>query len=156
MDDSEAGDRAGSGHESDGTPLDSVNSNGSMAPESAPERTEARAGSAFCDEPAHPHAVEGGPFSDMPVPIAGDMKRESVVQKEEPGVTTDAAKTGECPAGQLGLDKFTEKFTKMVTGAEGGPWPSGDGEAVEQLNLQDLHDLNKAVLALKLIALILL
>jgi hypothetical protein len=53
MDDSEAGDRAGSGHESDGTPLNSVNSNGSMAPESAPERTEARAGSAFCDEPAH-------------------------------------------------------------------------------------------------------
>ena len=28
-----------------------------------------------------------------------------------------------------------------VTAAEGGPWPSGDGEAVEQLNLQDLHDL---------------
>ena len=47
------------------------------------------------------------------------------------------------------MQKLTERFTKMVTGVEGGPRPSGDAEILKQLNLQDLKDLNQAVLALR-------
>ena len=141
MDDSEAGDRVGSRHESDGKTLNFVHSNGSTAPERAPQRIEALAGRLYGDEPAHPHAVGGWTFTDFPAPTAGAMELESDKVKDAPGVTTQASERPECPPGQLGIEKLTEKFTKMVTGAEGGPWPSGDGEAVEQLNLQDLHDL---------------
>ena len=51
MDYSEAGDRVGIGHESIGTTLDSVKFNGSLATDHAPDRPEALAGSAHCDEP---------------------------------------------------------------------------------------------------------
>jgi hypothetical protein len=80
------------------------------------------------------------------------MELESNEVKDAPGVTTQASERPECPPGQLGIQKLTEKFTKMVTGAEGGPWPSGDGQVVDQLCMQDLHDLNNAVVSLKIIS----
>ena len=52
----------------------------------------------------------------------------------------------------VGVPKFTEKLAKMVTGAKGGPWPSGDGKAVEKLSQQDLYDLDKAVVSLNVIS----
>jgi len=80
------------------------------------------------------------------------MQLESDQVKDAPGVTTQASERPECPPGQLGIQKLTEKFTKMVTGAVGGPWPSGDGQVVDQLCMQDLHDLNNAVVSLKIIS----
>ena len=41
----------------------------------------------------------------------------------------------------LGVRKLTERFSKMVTDVEDGPQPSGDGETVDQLVLQDLCDI---------------
>jgi hypothetical protein len=71
MEYSEAGDRVGIGHASIGTTLDSVKLNGSLATDHAPDRPEALAGSAHCDELSYPHAVEGRLFTDFSAPTVG-------------------------------------------------------------------------------------
>ena len=112
----------------------------------------APAGSGCCGELSHPHAVEGWTFTAMPATTAGATKAELDQAKDAPGVTSEGAEGLECHPGLLGVPQFTEKLTKMVTGAKGGPWPSRDGKAVEKLSLQDLYDLDKAVVSLNVIS----
>ena len=66
----------------------------------------------------------------------GDDELGQAEAKGAWGLPTSATEKAKAPPTVAEVQKRVR-----VTGAEGGPWPSGDGEAVEQLNLQDLHDL---------------
>ena len=65
--------------------------NGSLATDHAPGRPEALAGSAHCDEPSYPHAVEGRLFTDFSAPTVGAMQGEPDQVKDAHGVTMSAA-----------------------------------------------------------------
>eukprot|EP00966_Prymnesium_polylepis_P157685 3644609-Prymnesium_polylepis.1 len=63
------------------------------------------------------------------------------------GVTSSSSDTS---SGHMGIPILTERLAKMVTGVEGGPVASGDGRAVDKLNIQDLRDIRDAADKLKI------
>ena len=146
MDCSDVGDLVRSDQEDESTPLGSVDLSTSMEPDDAPLHGASLEGRDGLNHPQHPNAIEGGHFTGMCVLAAGSIRGESQVEEEEQGVTAEA---DDGTPGQLGLPKLKLRFTQMVIGVRGGPLPSGDGKAVEELNLQDLRDINSTVLSLK-------
>ena len=121
MDCSAARDRVGNRHEAVGTPQGQVDAKCSLAPDDALQCSKAPAGIVAVVETSSPHAVGGRTFTAMPATTAGATQAESDQLEDQVGVTTESAESLKSCAGQLGLAKFTEKLTKMVTGAEGDP-----------------------------------
>ena len=62
----------------------------------------------------------------------------------------EPAKPSISSAGQMGVPFLTDRLTKMITAVEDGPKSSGDGTAVEQLNIQDCRDIREAAANLKI------
>ena len=73
------------------------------------------------------------------------------MEEEGEGVTSEAAEPAISSLGQMGVPLLTEKLTKMITAVQDGPVASGDGRAVEQLNIQDLRDIRDAAASLKIV-----
>ena len=96
-------------------------------------------------------AVEGDVQSTNSHPLECEQQEDVTDADGKDGVTANAQDAAFCPPGQFGVPKLTARFTKMVTGVHNAPVPSGDGKAVEQLNLQDLRDIDKTVLFFKVL-----
>ena len=74
------------------------------------------------------------------------VQAEDSQEKDSQAVAPEAAEHSFRPPGQLGVPKLKEVFTQMVLDVHDGPKPSGEGRAVEQLNLQDLKDISATVI----------
>eukprot|EP00966_Prymnesium_polylepis_P278608 6436698-Prymnesium_polylepis.1 len=69
------------------------------------------------------------------------------MKEDGAGVTSSSS---EALPGQMGVPCLTERLTKMVTDVKDGPVASGDGRAVEYLNIQDCRDIRDAADKLKI------
>ena len=67
----------------------------------------------------------------------------SMIEEGE-GVTSEVAEPVFSTCGHVGVPSLTERVTKMITDAKDGPVASGEGRAVDQLNIQDLRDIREA------------
>ena len=123
--------------EDDRTSLGSALPDGSPHADGASSQAENTKTFASADGKPDPNGVEGGAFDGQSVSMARGKEAEDVSEKIGEGVTAEAAEGSFRPPGQLGQQKLTERFTTMAVDVMDGPKPSGEGKAVEQLNLQD-------------------
>jgi hypothetical protein len=72
------------------------------------------------------------------------------MKEDGEGVTSSSSEPLPTSSGQIGVPILTERLTKMVTDVKDGPVASGDGRAVDQLNIQDCRDIRDAADKLKI------
>jgi hypothetical protein len=72
------------------------------------------------------------------------------MKEDGEGVTSSSSEPLPTSSGQMGIPILTERLTKMVTDVKDGPVASGDGRAVDKLNIQDLRDIRDAADKLKI------